>query len=127
MIEPTAAPILLSTPTIGEKIHYELDRLLLTNAASRFILLATISGLLVVFGALLRIIFAQSGSVGIFSALWWAVVRVINTGTFASEETYTDATIAFFCTLSGWFVVASLIGMGNTFSPAFLQQTSWIV
>lgn len=117
---PRAMPVTLDYPTLGERIHYEADRLLSTKRAGRFILLGTFSGFLIVCGALLRILFAQNEPVGIFPALWWAMVRVVNTGTFASEETFTFAAIAFFCTLSGWFVVATLIGVNRYIFPISL-------
>lgn len=52
----------------------------------------------------------SSESVGILSALWWALIRVIDTGAFGDEETYSGALIAFICSLCGLVVVASLIG-----------------
>ncbi len=96
-------------PTFGEKLYYELDRLLSWSPAARFLLLAGISFGLIFICAILYMIFAPE-SVDLFTALWWALVRVIDTGAFGDEEYFGPAFIAVICAICGLAVVASLIG-----------------
>lgn len=99
----------LLPPSWRDRIYYEIDRLLSWSPVARFFLLGSVSFGLIFICSLLHMVFS-SESVGILSALWWALIRVIDTGAFGDEETYSGALIAFICSLCGLVVVASLIG-----------------
>src|ERR1700691_4621996 len=96
--------------TFGERLYYELDRLLSWSPAMRFLLLGIVSFALILFCAFLIMVFGPE-PMNLFSALWWSFIRVIDTGAFGDEESYASATIALISALCGMMVVASLIGL----------------
>lgn len=93
---------------MSERLRYEIDRLLSGSSGARFILLGVISLALILVCAVLAV--AVEG-ISFHSAVWWALVRVLNTSAFADEESYLSAAVAMLCALGGMLVVASLIGI----------------
>ncbi|KAL6063398.1 Ion channel CASTOR, variant 2 [Balamuthia mandrillaris] len=124
-------------PSLLDKLRYKVDYFLSAKKYARFLALFGISFLLVTFCALLADLVVPDPSFHFGEAMWWSMVRVIDTGSletssFASsspvarseededEETtgYYDGAavraVSVFTTLCGLAVVASLIGLVNT-------------
>lgn len=94
-------------PTLSERLSYDLDRWLSAHAASRFLLLGLVALASIFFCAILISVIE---GMPIHSAIWWALIRVIDTAAFGGEERYGASLVAFVSSISGMVVVASLIG-----------------
>lgn len=92
---------------MAERLWYEIDRLLSASHGARFILLGAISVLLIFICSVFAMIVE---GISFHSAIWWALIRVLDTAAFGDEERYLSAAVAMLCALGGMLVVASLIG-----------------
>jgi hypothetical protein len=90
-------------------LMYRVDLLLSFSGSARFIALGTVSAVLVLLCGLLA--FVVVPDVRLSEALWWSLVRFIDTGRFGDESSRAVRAVAFLSTVGGLVVLASLVGL----------------
>ncbi len=103
-------------PSFGDKVRYQVDRFLSWNPMARFVGLFGLSFLLVlVCAALAKLVMPAPESPGehfdFFEAMWWAMTRVADSGTFSGDSGTLVRLVGVLATLAGVGVVALLIGL----------------
>ncbi len=104
------------TPTLGEKIRYQVDRFLSWHPIARFLALFILSFALILFTAVLAKMVMPApedpnDSFDLGEALWWALTRVADAGTMGDDKGTLVRFVAILATISGVVVVALLIGL----------------
>ncbi|KAL6068802.1 Ion channel CASTOR [Balamuthia mandrillaris] len=108
-----------TSPGLAERLHYKVDFYLSGSRYARFILLGTVSLALTLLCACLAYVVLGRDShhhpdFSFGEAMWWAMVRMIDTGALESEDVApASRLLSVFATLCGLAVVASLIGLVN--------------
>lgn len=104
------------TPSLGDKIRYQVDRFLSWSPLARFLGLFGLSFFLVLTcAALAKLVMPPpedpTDTFDLFEAMWWAMTRVADAGTMGDDKGTLVRLVATLSTLSGVFVVALLIGL----------------
>lgn len=104
------------TPSLGDKVRYQVDRFLSWSPFARFVGLFGLSFLLVLICAVLAKVVMPppedpNDTFDLFEALWWAMTRVADAGTMGDDKGTLVRFVATMATLSGVGVVALLIGL----------------
>lgn len=103
-------------PGRGDRFRYQLDRFLSFGPAARFVGLLVLSLVLVLVGAVLVLVVMPARPEGtqrfdFLEALWWAMTRMLDAGTFTGDEGALVRFTGLLATLAGVGVVALLIGL----------------
>jgi voltage-gated potassium channel Kch len=100
------------------RLRYRFDSALSRGPWTVVLWLAAVTGGLVVVGAAVvagfRLGIAGGKPVGFLEAFWQTLLRVLDTGTFASDAGWELRIVSLLVTLSGIFVATSLIGLVAT-------------
>ena len=106
--------------SLSERSANVIDRLLSGRTGSQMGVLFVVSALVVVFVAVLRLLFTE---VDVFSALRWALAALLDPTAFAGEEQPASILLGIGASLLGLVVVASLIGLvtGNLLFGSLLR------
>ncbi|MBL8921304.1 MAG: NAD-binding protein [Myxococcaceae bacterium] len=104
------------TPSLGDKVRYQVDRFLSWSPMARFVGLFGLSFILVLACAVLaKLVMPPPEEAGetfdLLEAMWWAMTRVADAGTMGDDKGTLVRFIATLATLSGVGVVALLIGL----------------
>lgn len=104
------------SPSLGDKIRYQVDRFLSWSPFARFVGLFGLSFVLVFCCAVLAKLVMPppedpNDTFDLFEALWWAMTRVADAGTMGDDKGTVVRFVATMATLSGVGVVALLIGL----------------
>lgn len=104
------------SPTFGQKVRYQIDRFLSWSPLARILGLFLLSLALVAICAGLALLTVPPGAAegegfDFFEAMWWSLMRVIDTGTMAEDRGLLVRSVAVLSTLCGIMVVAILIGL----------------
>lgn len=103
-------------PSLGDKVRYQVDRFLSWSPMARFLGLFGLSFLLVVLSAVLATLVMPAPqnpgeSFDFLEAMWWAMTRVADSGTFSGDTGTAVRFVGVLATLAGVGVVALLIGL----------------
>lgn len=101
-------------PTFSEKVRYYIDLFMSSSSSSQFIGLFALSFILVTLCAILIVAVSPETSGlkdNLLEAMWWAMIRVIDTSGLANDQGALVRLVAVLATLSGIMVVALLISL----------------
>lgn len=104
------------TPSFPERVRYRFDLALARGPLVVIGYLAVITVAIVLVAALLLTVLHLSGvngggKLGFADAFWQSLLRMLDTGTFASDQDWPTRVLSLIVTLSGIFLAGSLIGL----------------
>jgi len=99
----------------GAHLRYRFDNTMARGPIVVIAYLALLSLLIVIAAAVISVlaglVFAGGESTGFFEAVWQAMLRMVDAGTFAAETAWPTRLLAFVVTIGGIFLAGSLIGL----------------
>ena len=104
-----------SAHSLTARLRYRFDNAMARGPIIVIAYLALLSVVIVALAAVIAVVagftFAGGESSGFFEAIWQAMLRMVDAGTFAAETAWPTRALAFVVTILGIFLAGSLIGL----------------
>ena len=112
----------MSTPTLSEKLRYEIDNILAKGTGALIGVLAIASIAVIVVSAIIVAIFQLSPDLTFSQVTWMALLRTLDSGTMGGDQgSYGFLFMMLLVTIGGIFIVSALIGVINSGLEARLE------
>ena len=112
----------MSTPTLSEKLRYEIDNILAKGTGALIGVLAIASIAVIVVSAIIVAIFQLSPELTFSQVTWMALLRTLDSGTMGGDQgSYGFLFMMLLVTIGGIFIVSALIGVINSGLEARLE------
>jgi len=105
-------------PTFSQRLKYAFDNTLASGSSAIIAWLAIISAILVIVFGVIYVVtglnMPDAEGMGFFEALWQALMRSVDPGTVAGDEGWGFRLVGLLITISGIFILSTLIGILTT-------------